>query len=50
VDEAISHYQTALQIKPRYANAHNNLGGALLQKGNVDERSSIPKGAPNQSR
>ena len=37
VDEAIAHYQKALQIKPDYAEAHNNLGNALLQKGRVDE-------------
>ncbi len=37
VDEAITQYQTALQIKPDYAKAHNNLGNALLQKGKVDE-------------
>ena len=37
VDEAITQYQTALQIKPDYAGAHNNLGNALLQKGRVDE-------------
>jgi tetratricopeptide (TPR) repeat protein len=37
VDEAITHFQTALQIKPDYAEAHNNLGNALCQKGSVDE-------------
>ena len=37
VDEAITHYQKALQIKPDYAEAHYNLGNALLQKGSVDE-------------
>ena len=37
MDEAIAHYQKALQIKPDYAEAHNNLGNALLQKGQVDE-------------
>jgi tetratricopeptide (TPR) repeat protein len=37
VDEAIAHFQKALQIKPDYALAHNNLGYALFQKGNVDE-------------
>ena len=26
VDEAIAHYQKALEIKPDYAEAHNNLG------------------------
>jgi Flp pilus assembly protein TadD len=37
VDEAIIHYQAALQIKPDFEEAHNNLGIALFQKGNVDE-------------
>jgi tetratricopeptide (TPR) repeat protein len=37
VQEAIGHYEQALQIKPDYAWAHNNLGNALLQAGNVGE-------------
>jgi tetratricopeptide (TPR) repeat protein len=37
VDEAIAHFQTALQIKSNYADAHNNLGTVLLQRGRVDE-------------
>ena len=37
VDEAITQYQTALEIKPDYTDAHNNLGEALFQKGRVDE-------------
>ena len=37
LDEAITHYQKALQIKPDYTVAYNNLGNALSQKGNVDE-------------
>ncbi len=37
VDEAIIQYQEALQINPRYPEAHLNLGNALLQKGGVDE-------------
>jgi tetratricopeptide (TPR) repeat protein len=37
VDEAIAEHQKALQIKPDYAEAHNNLGNVLFQKGNVDE-------------
>jgi Flp pilus assembly protein TadD len=37
VDKAISHFQTALQIKPGFTEAQNNLGTALLQKNNVDE-------------
>jgi tetratricopeptide (TPR) repeat protein len=37
IDEAISHYQQALEIKPNYAVAHNNLGNTLLREGNVDE-------------
>jgi Flp pilus assembly protein TadD len=37
VNEAIIHYQMALQIKPDYGEAHNNLGNALLQKGSAGE-------------
>jgi len=37
VNEAITQYQKALQIKPDKEEACNNLGNALLQKGNVDE-------------
>jgi tetratricopeptide (TPR) repeat protein len=37
VDEAIAHYQKALQIKPDYVDAHIDLGIALSQKGSVDE-------------
>ena len=33
----MAHYQKALQIRPDYAEAHNNLANALLQKGKVDE-------------
>ncbi|MGO9002320.1 MAG: tetratricopeptide repeat protein [Limisphaerales bacterium] len=36
-NEAIPHFQRALQIKPDFAEAQNNLGIALLQKGKVDE-------------
>ena len=37
MDEAITQYQKALEIKPDYAEAHINLGSALQQKGRVDE-------------
>ena len=37
VDEAIAHYQKALQIKPDYAASRNNLGNVLLQQGRLDE-------------
>ena len=37
VDEAIVQYQTALHIKPDYAEAWYNLGNALFQKGGTDE-------------
>ncbi len=37
MDEAIPHYQKAVQIRPDYSQAHNNLGKALLLKGKVDE-------------
>jgi protein O-mannosyl-transferase len=37
VDEAITHYETAVSIRPRDSNARNNLGTALLQQGNADQ-------------
>jgi tetratricopeptide (TPR) repeat protein len=37
VDEAITHFQKALEIKPDYAEAHNNLALALAGRGQVDE-------------
>ncbi len=37
IDEAIAHYQRALEINPDYADAHDGLGQALLSKGRVDE-------------
>ena len=33
VDDAISHYSSALSLKPDYADAHDNLGVALAKKG-----------------
>jgi tetratricopeptide (TPR) repeat protein len=36
-DEAMVHYQKALEINPDFAEAHNNLGNFLFQKGSVDE-------------
>ena len=35
--EAVAQYQLALQIKPDYADAHNNWGIALQQAGNMEE-------------
>jgi tetratricopeptide (TPR) repeat protein len=37
LDEAITHYQKALQIKPDHAEARNNLGSAFFQQGRTDE-------------
>jgi tetratricopeptide (TPR) repeat protein len=36
-NEAIFHYQKALEIKPDYAEAHNNLGIVLFEEGRGDE-------------
>jgi Flp pilus assembly protein TadD len=36
LDEAVAEFQRALYIESRYARAHNNLGVALLEQGNVD--------------
>jgi Flp pilus assembly protein TadD len=37
VDEAAVHFQKAVEIQPDFAEAHINLGSALLQKGQVRE-------------
>ncbi|MGP8198118.1 MAG: tetratricopeptide repeat protein [Limisphaerales bacterium] len=37
MDEAISQYQQALQIKPDFPEAHLNLGNALFKEGRTDE-------------
>ena len=36
-DEAIAEYQKALELKPDYAKARNNLGSALYERGRVSE-------------
>ena len=36
-DEAISHYKMAIKFNPDYFLAHNNLGHALVQKGEMKE-------------
>jgi len=37
VNQAMAHYQKALQINPNDPNAWNNIGNALLQEGKLDE-------------
>ena len=37
VDDAMVHYQKALEVNPNYAEALNNLGLALFRKGRVDD-------------
>lgn len=37
IQEAIGHYQKALEIRPRYVRAHSNLGAALNQDGKSAE-------------
>jgi len=37
LDEAVHHFQNALQLQPEYGDAHNGLGFILLQQGRVDE-------------
>jgi tetratricopeptide (TPR) repeat protein len=37
VDEAVAHFQKAVDLRPDFPIAHNNLGSALLQQGRVDE-------------
>jgi len=37
IEEAIAHFNRALQINPGYAKAHNNLGTALATQGKTEE-------------
>jgi tetratricopeptide (TPR) repeat protein len=37
VDQATTHFQTALDIRSQYPGAYNNLGAALMQRGQVNE-------------
>ncbi len=37
VDEAIAHYEKALEIRPAYVEAHYNLGNALARRSHLDE-------------
>jgi tetratricopeptide (TPR) repeat protein len=37
LDQAITHYQRALALRPDHAPAHNNLGAALRAQGRLDE-------------
>jgi Flp pilus assembly protein TadD len=37
IDEAIIHYQKALEIRPDYADVHNNFGLALATRGQADD-------------
>jgi protein O-mannosyl-transferase len=37
VDEAISHFEEFVRLKPDLANSHYNLGVALFRKGRIDE-------------
>jgi len=37
VDDAIVHFQKALELNPAFARSHNDLGNALLQNGRADE-------------
>ena len=46
----MAEYQKALEINPNYAEAHYNLGNALIQKGQVDEAiAEFQKALENQS-
>ena len=37
LDEAITSYQQALRLEPNFAEAHNNLGAVLKERGNLEE-------------
>ena len=37
IDEAIAHYEKAVEVMPEYADAYSNLGVALAGRGQIDE-------------
>jgi tetratricopeptide (TPR) repeat protein len=37
MDDAVAHYERALFLRPDHADAHNNLGSALLSQGKLDD-------------
>ena len=37
LDEAIAEYRAAIELNPKYAYAHTNLGNALYRQGKLDE-------------
>lgn len=37
IDDAVAHYERALFLRPDHADAHNNLGSALLSQGKADD-------------
>ena len=37
INGAIGHFQEAIRIRPDYAEAHNNLGAALVMQGRTGE-------------
>ena len=44
LDEAVACYRRALELKPDYAEAHNNLGIALRTRGSWTKRSPATAG------
>ena len=47
LDEAVACYRRALELKPDYAEAHNNLGNAFKEQGNWTKRSPATAGRWN---
>ena len=37
MDEAITHFEKAIMLKPDYAEANNNLGAVLFKNGRIQE-------------
>ena len=46
LDSAIISYEKAIEIKPNYADAYNNLGNTLRKQGKLDQALEVQKGAP----
>ena len=50
MDEAIACYRKAIELDPKFALAHNNLGNALEDKGQVDEAIACYRRPSNSTR
>lgn len=50
MEEAVEHYESGLRWRPRYPEAHNNLGRALQEMGRPEEAAAHYRHAPHVRR